>query len=146
MQVDQRSSQVAARVEEQASDLRSVSQTLREQGKSGPATVADRLAEYAERAGGYLRDKDSDAMLADAEELGRRQPWAVGAGALALGFAASRVLKASSSKRYSGRAPSPQPDAPAAAERSPATTPAPFTAPATTPAPTPAAPLGTTGA
>ena len=32
--------------------------------------------------------------------FGRRQPWAVIAGGLALGFAASRFLKASSSRRY----------------------------------------------
>lgn len=102
-QLDQRSSQAATQIGEQASDLRAVSQTLREQGKSGPAQVADRLAQYAERAGGYLRDKDSDALLADAEDFGRRQPWAVGAGALALGFAASRFLKASSSQRLASR-------------------------------------------
>jgi hypothetical protein len=34
------------------------------------------------------------------EDFGRRQPWAVIAGGLALGFAASRFLKASSSRRY----------------------------------------------
>ena len=102
-QLDQRSSQAAEQVNQQASDLRAVSDSLREQGKDRPASAADRLAEYAEKAGGYLREKDSDALLADAEDLARRQPWAVAAGALALGFAASRFLKASSSKRHSTR-------------------------------------------
>jgi hypothetical protein len=102
-QLDQRSMQAAEQVNQQAADLRAVSDSLREQGKDGPASAADRLAEYAEKIGGYLRDKDSDAMLSDAEDFGRRQPWAVGAGALALGFAASRFLKASSSDRYSSR-------------------------------------------
>jgi hypothetical protein len=102
-QLDQRSSQAAEQINEQAGDLRVVGNSLREQGKDGPAKAADRVAEYAEKAGGYLRDKDSDALLSDAEDFARRQPWAVGAGALALGFAASRFLKASSRKRYSSR-------------------------------------------
>lgn len=102
-QVDQRSSQAAEQINEQASDLRSVGQTLREQGKDGPAKVADRLAEQAEKVGRYLSDRDSDALLADAEDFGRKQPLAVAAGGLALGFAASRFLKASSSERYRSR-------------------------------------------
>lgn len=102
-QLDQRSSQAAEQINQQAADLRAVGDSLREQGKDGPAKAADQLAEYASRVGGYLHDKDSDALLRDAEDLARRQPWAVGAGALALGFAASRFLKASSRQRYSGR-------------------------------------------
>lgn len=112
-QLDQRSSQVAGQIDEQASDLRSVSQALREQGKDGPAKAADRLAGYAEKVGGYLRDKDSEALLADAEDFGRRQPAAVAAGGVLLGLVASRFLKASSSQRYSSRSagqpPAPRP-------------------------------------
>src|SRR5579884_2569743 len=102
-QVDQRSAQAADQINEQASDLRAVSQSLREQGKEGPAHAADRLAAYAEKVGGYLRDRDSDALLADVEDFGRRQPWAVGAAGLVLGFAAARFLKASSRERYASR-------------------------------------------
>jgi ElaB/YqjD/DUF883 family membrane-anchored ribosome-binding protein len=102
-QLDQRSSQAAEKINEQASDFRSVSESLREQGKDGPASAADKLAEYAEKVGGYLRDRDSDALVSDAEDYGRRQPWTVVAGGLALGFAASRFLKASSGRRYSER-------------------------------------------
>lgn len=102
-QLDQRSSQAAGQINEQVSDLRAVSESLREQGKDGPAQVAERLAGYGERVGSYLRDRDSDALLADVEDLGRRQPWALAAGGLALGVAASRFLKASSRQRYSSR-------------------------------------------
>jgi hypothetical protein len=102
-QLDQRSSQVASQISGQASDLRAVSESLRQQGKEGPAGIAERLAGYAEQAGSYLRERNSETLLADAEDFGRRQPWAVGAGALALGFAASRFLKASSGQRYSAR-------------------------------------------
>jgi hypothetical protein len=115
-QLDQRSSQMAEQINEQASDLRSVSGALRERGKDGPAKAADRLAEYAEKVGGYLRDKDSDTLLRDAEDFGRRQPAAVAAGGLVLGFLASRFLKSSSSQRYASRSggqlPPPGPSAP----------------------------------
>ncbi|MDQ6817322.1 MAG: hypothetical protein M3018_07935 [Actinomycetota bacterium] len=92
-QLDQRSAQVAEQINDQASDLRSVSAALREQGKDGPAKAADRLAEYAEKVGGYLRDKDSDALLRAAEDFGRRQPAAVAAGGLMVGFFASRFFE-----------------------------------------------------
>lgn len=108
-QIERRSSQAATRIDEQASDLRCVGESLREQGNEGPARAADQLAQYAERVGGYLRQKDSHALLCDAEDFGRRQPWAVAAGGLVLGFAASRFLKASSSRRYQGRLTVPQP-------------------------------------
>jgi hypothetical protein len=109
-QIDQRSSQAATQITEQASDLRSVGETLRDQGKDGPAKAADQLAQYAEKVGGYLRDKDSTALLSDAEDFGRRQPWAVAAGAMAAGFVASRFLKASSSQRYQRRTTVPRPN------------------------------------
>jgi hypothetical protein len=109
-QLDQRTSQAAARITEQASDMRSVSEALREQGKGGPAKAAERMAGYAERVGDYLRERDSDQLLADAEDFGRRQPWAIATGGLALGFAASRFLKASSSRRYQNRSGGSQPE------------------------------------
>lgn len=102
-QLNQRSSQAAAKITEQASDMRSVSEALRDQGRHGPARAADRIAGYAESLGGYLRDKDSDQLLADMEDFGRRQPWAIAAGGLTLGFMASRFLKASSTRRYQTR-------------------------------------------
>jgi len=116
-QLDQRAAQAAEQINSQASDLRAVGNSLREQGQGGPAQAAERLAQYAERAGGYLQGKDSDALLSDAEEFARRQPWAVAAGGLVLGFAASRFLKASGRKRYSSR--SERPESAALPQRSP---------------------------
>jgi hypothetical protein len=109
-QLNQRTSQAAAKITEQAADMRSVSESLRDQGKHGPAEAADRIAGYAENVGGYLRDKDSDQLLADMEDFGRRQPWAIAAGGLALGFVASRFLKASSSRRYKTRTAGSRPE------------------------------------
>jgi ElaB/YqjD/DUF883 family membrane-anchored ribosome-binding protein len=123
-QLDDRTSQVSEQVNQQASDLRTVGQSLREQGKTGPAEAADRLAGYAEQVGGYLREKDADALLNDAEDFARRQPWAVGIGALGAGFLASRFLKASSGRRYAARRDS-APSTHSPARSAPLTTPSP---------------------
>jgi gas vesicle protein len=102
-QVDQRSTQAGEKVGGFASDVRSVGQQLREQGKDQPAKLADQAAERAEKVGSYLTNSDADRILGDLEDFGRRQPWAVIAGGLTLGLVASRFLKASSSRRYEQR-------------------------------------------
>jgi hypothetical protein len=101
-QVDQRSTQAGEQVSATASDMRSVAEQLREQGKDQPAKLAEQAADRAERVGGYLKESDADRILHDIEDFGRRQPMALALGGLALGFAASRFLKASSQQRYSG--------------------------------------------
>lgn len=105
-QVDQRSTQAGEQVTTTAKDLRSVGEELRKQGKDTPAKLADQAAERTEKVGSYLTEADADRILSDVEDFARKQPWAVVAGGLVLGFAASRFLKASSSERYSGRTPS----------------------------------------
>jgi ElaB/YqjD/DUF883 family membrane-anchored ribosome-binding protein len=102
-QVDQRSTQAGERVGGVASDARSVGETLREQGKEQPAKLAEQAADRAERLGDYLKNSDADRILQDVEDFGRRQPWAVIAGGVALGLVASRFLKASSTRRYEER-------------------------------------------
>jgi uncharacterized protein YjbJ (UPF0337 family) len=99
-QVGQRSTQAGEQVTGTAEDMRSFAQQLREQGKDRPAQYAEQAADRTERVGGYLRDADGDRILHDMEDFGRRNPWAVVAGGIALGFVASRMLKASSSERY----------------------------------------------
>jgi hypothetical protein len=103
-QIDQRSTTAGEQVSGHASDLRSVGDSLREQGKDQPAKLADQAAERLERAGGWLTESDADRILGDVEDFARKNPWAVMAGGLALGFAASRMLKASSTNRYSNAA------------------------------------------
>jgi hypothetical protein len=102
-QVDQRSTQAGEQVKSQASDIRTVGQQLREQGKEGPAKIADQAADRIESVGSWLHDSDGDRILHDVEDFARRSPWAVMAGGVALGFVASRALKASSSRRYEQR-------------------------------------------
>ena len=99
-QVDQRSTQAGQQVRQQSEDIRSVAQQLREQGKEGPAKLADQAADRAHKVGSWLEESDGDQILGEVEDFARRNPWAVALGGLALGFAASRVLRASSSDRY----------------------------------------------
>jgi hypothetical protein len=101
-QVDQRSTQAGDQVQSTAQDVRSMAEQLRSQGKDTPARVAEQVADRAESFGTYLRDADGERLLRDVEDFARRQPWLLAAGGLALGFAASRFLKASSSRRYQG--------------------------------------------
>ena len=110
-QVDRRSTDAGERVQSTAADVRSVAEELRRQGKDAPANYAEQAAERAERLGGYLHEADGDRILRDVEDFGRRNPWGVVAGGMAVGFMASRLLKASSSERYrSAREPEqPQP-------------------------------------
>jgi len=136
-QVDQRSTQAGEQAGSTADALRKASEQLRNDGNEPIAKGMEQVAQRVESAGGWLRDSDGDAILRDVEDFGRRNPLAVVAGGIALGFAASRLLKASSRNRYetsgvsAGRSPyaSPQPPVP--------TTPAPpvpSAPPVTTPA------------
>ena len=99
-QVDQRSTEAGQRVQTTAGDIRGVGEELRKQGKDQPAELAERVAQRAERVGGYLERSTGDTILHDVEDFGRRQPWAVVLGGVALGIVASRLLKASSEGRY----------------------------------------------
>jgi hypothetical protein len=141
-QIDDRSTQAGQKVNGHASDLRSVGDSLREQGKEQPAKLADQAADRLERAGGWLTNSDGDRIVGDVEDFARRNPWAIMAGGIALGFAASRMLKASSTERYSSRYggtyagsgyPRTLPPATGGQERF--TRPASATTPATTPPP-----------
>ena len=99
-QVDQRSTEAGRQVSSMANDVRSVAGELRNQGKDTPARYADQAAERVQSAGEWLERSDGDQLLRDVEDFARRNPWAVAAGGLVLGLAASRMLKASSGDRY----------------------------------------------
>jgi ElaB/YqjD/DUF883 family membrane-anchored ribosome-binding protein len=103
-QIDQRSTNAGEQVHSTANDVRSVAEELRRQGKETPARLAEQVADRVDSFGSYLRNADGERMLGDVERYARRQPWAVAAGAVALGFVASRFLKASSGRRYESSA------------------------------------------
>jgi ElaB/YqjD/DUF883 family membrane-anchored ribosome-binding protein len=99
-QVDQRSTQAGEQLSSAAGDVRSVAEQLRTQGKDTPARYAEQAAEKANQVGQRLQDASGDELLRDVEDFARKNPWAIAAGGLVLGLAASRMLKASSSERY----------------------------------------------
>jgi acyl-CoA reductase-like NAD-dependent aldehyde dehydrogenase len=103
-EVDRRSTEVGEQATSAADAIRQSAQQLREQGKETAAKPMEQAAQRVERAGSWLRDASGDKILQDVEDFGRRQPLAVVAGGIAVGFALSRLLKASSSRRYEQRA------------------------------------------
>jgi hypothetical protein len=101
-EVDRRSTEAGDQAGSVADAIRQASQQLREQGKDQAAKPMEQAADRVESAGRWLRDSDGDRILHDVEDFGRRNPLAVAAGGLAIGFALSRLLKASSTDRYRG--------------------------------------------
>lgn len=100
-QVDSKTTEIGQQIGSVAQDLRSVGDQLKQTPVAGPvANYVDQGVEYVERLGQYLQDADSERLIGDLEDFARQQPWAIAAGALVLGFAASRFLKASSTRRY----------------------------------------------
>lgn len=75
--------------------LRQVSQQLRDQEQGSIASMADRAAQQAERASGYLRSRDLPELLNETEQLGRAHPLPFMGGAIALGLLGVRFLKSS---------------------------------------------------
>jgi hypothetical protein len=99
-EVDRRSTDAGDQAGSTAQALRETSGKLREDGNEPIARGFEQVADRIERAGDWLRDSDGDRILRDVEDFGRRNSLALVAGGLAVGFAASRLLKASSRRRY----------------------------------------------
>jgi gas vesicle protein len=102
-QVDTRSTEIGQQVSGTGEAVREAARSLREKGQDQPAQAVEQAADKMEQAGRWLTEADGDRILSDVEDFARRQPWAVLAGGLVLGFAASRFLKSSSQQRYSSR-------------------------------------------
>jgi hypothetical protein len=99
-EVDRRSTQAGEQAGSTAQALRQASQRLRDDGNEPVAKGMEQVAQRVESAGSWLRDSDGDRILREVEDFGRRNPLAVVAGGVAVGFAVSRLLKASSRRRY----------------------------------------------
>ena len=103
-QVDQRSTRAGRarrrhrlrRAQRRRSSCASRARTSRRSWPTRPPTAPSGSASY-------LSESDADRILGDIEDFGRRQPWVVIGGGIALGLVASRFLKASSSRRYEQR-------------------------------------------
>ena len=101
-QVDTRTTEAGDQLQDKAEGLHQMGDQLRDSGQDAFAQLADKIAGFTEDAAKYLRDADGDSLFGDVERLARRQPWAVAAGGLFLGFAASRIVKAGTDRRTSG--------------------------------------------
>jgi hypothetical protein len=53
-----------------------------------------------EQVGRYLERVDGNELLTDAERFARQRPWLLAGIGLVAGLAASRMMKASSERRY----------------------------------------------
>src|SRR3954464_1850026 len=103
-EVDRRSTEIGEQATTVADAIRQSSQQMRDQGQGSAARPVEQIADRVESAGRWMRESDGDRILRDVEDFGRRNPLAVVAGGIAVGFALSRLLKASSTQRYeSGR-------------------------------------------
>jgi hypothetical protein len=85
----------AERLGSVASALRDTSHRLHEQDEEMVAHYADRAAEWVEQASDYLNHRSLNELWHSANDLARRQPEVVVAGALAAGFLFGRFLKSS---------------------------------------------------
>jgi hypothetical protein len=103
-QLDSRSSQIGSTISSTARELRHIAVYMRSgEPSAAGAELAERSADALERVGHYLQEAGGDRLFADVETFSRERPWAVAAAALASGFAASRVLRASRSHRRPNR-------------------------------------------
>lgn len=100
-EINTRSTQTGEQVSSTAGAIRRVGGELRSEGQDRPAQLADQAAERAERLGRYLQDADAERILRDVESFARRRPWLIAIGGAALGFLASRFVKASSTQSES---------------------------------------------
>ncbi len=94
-QVDEKSTQVGQQIGSQGDALQGVAGELRNQGKEGPAKVAEQAAEKVKGVGDYLQQADGEQLLAAAQKAAQENPAAAAAAGAAAGFAAGRVIKAS---------------------------------------------------
>ena len=85
--------QAAERMGGIGSAVRRTGESLRGEDQGRFADVADNVARQIDRMADYLRDSDGQTMARDIENLARRQPALVFAGAFAIGVLAARFFK-----------------------------------------------------
>jgi hypothetical protein len=99
-QTETRGRQAAQELQNVADALRRSSHALHADGNTAAARSIEQVTDRIQSLGGYLGGTQGDQMLRDIEAFGRRKPWGMIGLGLGLGVAASRFLKASSSRRY----------------------------------------------
>jgi ElaB/YqjD/DUF883 family membrane-anchored ribosome-binding protein len=104
-QLDTRTTDAGGQVRNVARALRRSGEELRGQGNDQAAQITDGAAQRVESLGDYLERVDGDQLLRDAERFARQRPWLLAGMGLVAGLVASRVMKASSERRYQSSTP-----------------------------------------
>ena len=99
-QIESRFAESGRRIRTTAQTLRTVAQELRDDPTtSAGADFAERGADFIDRVGSYFEETDLETMMGDAEAFSLRQPLIVAAAGITAGILASRLLKATASRR-----------------------------------------------
>jgi ElaB/YqjD/DUF883 family membrane-anchored ribosome-binding protein len=99
-QTESRGKQAAQELQTLADALRRSSHTLHADGTSTTANGVESVIGRIEGLGRYLQTTDGDKLVRDVESFGRQKPWGMIGVGLGIGVAASRFLKASSTRRF----------------------------------------------
>jgi hypothetical protein len=99
-QLDTRTTDAGREARSVAQALRQSGDSLRGEGKTQAASVTTGAADRVEQLAQYLERVDGDELLRDAEQFARRRPWLIAGMSLVAGLVASRMMKASSERRY----------------------------------------------
>ena len=104
-QLDTRTTDAGGQARNVAQALRKSGEDLRGQGNDQAARMTEMAAQRAESLGDYLERVDGDQLLRDAEKFARERPWLLAGVGMFAGLIASRLMKASSERRYATGAP-----------------------------------------
>jgi hypothetical protein len=93
-QLESRKGQATMQLEQAAQSIRQSGEQFRQQGNPMLADVSEAAASGLEQANEFLRTRDIDGVIREAEATARRQPALVIGGGFAIAFLVTRMLKA----------------------------------------------------
>jgi Protein of unknown function (DUF2795) len=93
-QLESRKGQATMQLEQAAQSIRQSSEQFRQQGNPMLADVSEAAASGLEQANQFLRTRDVDGVIREAEATARRQPALIIGGGFAIAFLVTRMLKA----------------------------------------------------
>ena len=99
-QLDTRTTEVGKQAKTVAQAFRQSGEKLRGEGNTQAANATDMAAQRVEQLGAYLERIKGDELLRDAERFARQRPWLLAGIGMFAGLVASRMVKASSERRY----------------------------------------------
>ena len=110
-QLDTRTTDAGRQAQSVAQAIRKSGENLRTEGTGTPRPRASRTPPptASSSSAGTSSRRSGDELLRDAEQFARRRPWLIAGIGLFAGLVASRVMKASSERRYESSSPSYEP-------------------------------------